>query len=80
MHGQNHIKELYMFILADSCSLTSKNKLSVCHPYKPRSTFAFKRQNFCRLIASIGPTRSNHLLFYFIIMVISQDSEPPRTG
>ena len=29
---------------------------------------------------NVGPTHTSHLLFYFIIMVISQDSEPLRTG
>jgi hypothetical protein len=34
---------LYMFMLVDAYSLTSKNKLSVWHPYETWSTFALKR-------------------------------------
>jgi hypothetical protein len=72
--------ELHMFIPVDACSLTSKNKLSVWHPYETWSTLALKRQNLCRLIANVGPIHTNHFLFYLIIMVISQDSEPLQTG
>jgi len=58
----------------------ARKKLPLWHPYETWNTFAFKRQNLCRLIANVGPTHTNHLLFCFIIMVISHDSEPLRTG